>query len=179
MKYLNLGCGDRFHADWDNVDLHPTAPGVLAWNLRERTPYADETFDAVYHSHVLEHFPRQSGFRLLKECHRVLKPGGVVRVGVPALERIVRLYVEALEKASSGEPGWDRKHEWMVMEMFDQCVREYSGGSFGEYLVRGPLPSREFILEMWGTYGADLLKGFEARHDTGEVEQSESKRAWS
>jgi SAM-dependent methyltransferase len=177
MRYLNLGCGDRFHPDWENLDLYPTSPAVRAWDLRKKTPFADETFDVVYHSHVLEHFPRRLGFALLQECHRVLKPGGAIRVAVPDLERIARLYVEALDKASNGVPGWDRKHEWMITEMYDQCVREHSGGSFADYHFYGSPPDFEFILERWGTYGTESARGL---LDQGLRQPSgpPPKRAW-
>ena len=31
-------------------------PGVIAWALRRRLPFDDNTFEVVYHSHILEHF---------------------------------------------------------------------------------------------------------------------------
>jgi predicted SAM-dependent methyltransferase len=179
MKYLNLGCGDRLHPDWENVDLYPTGPGVRVCDLRKRTPYGDETFDLVYHSHVLEHFPRQAAFGLLQECHRVLKRGGVIRVVVPELERIARLYLEALDKAAQGEPGWDHNYEWMVMEMFDQCVREGSHGAFVEYCQQDPIPNPDFILQRYGAYGNTFLEGFRRRQPAPKAVPSGSQKAWA
>jgi predicted SAM-dependent methyltransferase len=179
MKYLNLGCGDRFHPDWENVDLYPTGPGVRVCDLRKKTPYADETFDLVYHSHVLEHFPRQAAFNLLQECHRVLRRGGVIRVVVPELERIARLYIEALDKASKGEPGWEHNYEWMVMEMYDQCVREGSWGAFVEFCQQDPIPNPDFILRRWGSYGRGFLEGFRHKQPVAKAPPSGSPgRAW-
>jgi predicted SAM-dependent methyltransferase len=177
-QYLNLGCGDRFHPDWENVDLYPTGPGVRVYDLRNRTPYADGTFDVVYHSHVLEHFPKQAAVAFLRECQRVLKPGGVIRVAVPDLERIARLYLEALEKASSGEPGWGNNHEWMVMEMFDQCVRDGPCGAFVEYFERGPIPNWDFIVQRWGSYATRFLEDFRRSDPSRESPRSTSERAW-
>jgi len=178
MKYLNLGCGDRFHPDWENVDLYPTGPGVRVCDLRKKTPYPDETFDVVYHSHVLEHFPRRAAFNLLLDCYRVLKHGGVVRVVVPDLEQITRLYLEALERASKGEPGWNHNYEWMVMEMYDQCVREGSNGEFVEYCLQDPIPNPDFIRSRLGVYGDAFLEGFRRTQPAPAVVPVKSGTAW-
>lgn len=179
MKYLNLGCGDRFHPDWENVDLYPHAPGVRVCDLlRTKTPYPDGIFDVVYHSHVLEHFPKQAALTFLRECHRVLRSGGVVRIAVPDLERIARLYLESLEKASSGVPGWDHNYEWMVMEMLDQCVREGPCGAFVEYFRQDPIPNWDFILQRWGTAASAFLEDFRQRNPPGQSSPSRNGRAW-
>src|ERR1700676_4603594 len=115
MKYLNVGCGYRFHLAWENVDFQPTGPSVRVCNLRKGIPYPEATFDVVYHSHVLEHFPKSMALGFLRDCHRVLKEGGVIRVVVPDLERIARLYLETLEKASRGDSGWPENYDWMVL----------------------------------------------------------------
>jgi len=148
--HLNLGCGDRFHPDWENVDFYPTGPNVRVHDLYKPLPYATGTFDAVYHSHILEHFPRQQAFSLLRECNRVLRPGGIIRVAVPDLERICRLYLETLEKASAGEPEWAENYEWMVMELFDQCVREETCGALTDYFRKNP--NMDFVVQRWGSY---------------------------
>lgn len=149
-RYLNLGCGQRFHPDWENLDFVAKAPGVRAHDLREGIPFSDSSFDVVYHSHLLEHFPRQAAGKLLRECHRVLKPGGIVRVAVPDLEQIGRLYIEALEKSLAGDRNWQARYEWILLEMYDQTVREKPGGEMLEYAVRGPMPEKEFVTARLG-----------------------------
>jgi SAM-dependent methyltransferase len=134
------------------VDFQRTAPNVRAHDLRNGIPYADATFDVVYHSHILEHFSKASAPVFLLECHRVLKPRGVIRVVVPDLEVIVRLYLEALEKASQGIPGWAENYDWMLLEMYDQAVREHSGGSCNEYYRQEPVPNWDFV---YGRVGAE------------------------
>jgi SAM-dependent methyltransferase len=150
VKALNLGCGHRAHPSWENLDLVPAMPIVRAHDLRKGIPYSDGTFDVVYHSHLLEHFPKQVGFGFLKECHRVMKSGGVVRVAVPDLEHIARTYLAALEKASLGLPGWRENYEWMILELLDQMVRISPGGLCREYLRQNPVPNSDFIYDRWG-----------------------------
>lgn len=149
-RYLNLGCGYRFHSDWENVDFYSSSPNVHVCDLREGIPYPDAAFDAVYHSHVLEHFPKHFAPKFLRECNRVLRPGGVVRVVVPDLERIARLYIEALERASRGESGWPENHEWMLLEMYDQAVRESSEGAAEQFFHKQAIPNWDFVYGRWG-----------------------------
>ena len=82
-RMLNLGCGLRFHPDFINVDLHAFNEDVVSQDITGPLRFEDNAFDVVYHSHLLEHLSRQNGAKFLKECHRICKPGGVIRVVVP------------------------------------------------------------------------------------------------
>lgn len=61
-------------------------------NLLYGLPFGDCTVDFLYSSHFLEHLSRSAGRALLMECLRVLKPGGVLRIAVPDLERAWHMY---------------------------------------------------------------------------------------
>jgi SAM-dependent methyltransferase len=148
--YLNLGCGRRFHSDWENLDFSAPSTAVRAHDLRKGIPFPDESFDVVYHSHVLEHFSKQTARSFLQECHRVLRRGGVSRVAVPDLEKIAQLYLEALEKASLEIPGWKENYDWMMLEIYDQAVREQPGGACYEYYRQAPIPNWDFVLQRVG-----------------------------
>src|SRR5271166_2578243 len=80
---LNVGCGRRVHDDWVNLDLVAHLPGVIPHDIRRGLPFRDNSFSAVYHSHVLEHLRRSSAHAFLRECYRVLAQGGILRVAVP------------------------------------------------------------------------------------------------
>ena len=86
INYLNVGCGKKFHPAWTNVDMASSSPHVEVHNLLHGFPYPDNQFDIVYHSQVLEHVPKDKAPAFVRECLRVLKPGGVLRVVVPDLE---------------------------------------------------------------------------------------------
>jgi len=167
----------RFHPNWDNVDFQQTGPTVRAHDLRKGIPYKEELFNAVYHSHVLEHFPRNEGKRFLRECYRVLRRGGVVRVAVPDLEGIVRVYLEKLEKVSHGEPGSADDYDWMLLEMYDQAIREEPCGGFAEYVRRDPIPNWDFVTKRWGTFAETAVQGIR-KASTGR-DSSRTRIAWS
>jgi SAM-dependent methyltransferase len=68
-------------------------PHVRYLNITKRLPFADQSVDAVYFSHVLEHLHLDEGRRLLAECYRILKPDGIIRVLVPDTEYFLNNYL--------------------------------------------------------------------------------------
>ncbi len=152
--YLNLGCGRRFHSGWVNIDLSSPGPEVVQHDLRQGIPFPDQSCDAIYHSHLLEHIPQEEVLAFLKECQRVLKSRGVLRVVVPDLETICRLYLEKLHGALAGDPMAAADCEWMRIELLDQMARDTSGGRMGRELQRTDLPNRVFVLQRIGGAGA-------------------------
>ena len=70
----------------------------------------------------------------MNECYRVLRQKGILRVAVPDLERIALIYLKALEKANSGSHEWAANYDWILLEMFDQTVRNQPGGEIRTFL---------------------------------------------
>lgn len=125
MTKLNLGCGLVTPADWINIDgswkaLTAKSPffkillgltgekalsvwpsNVRVHDLRKGLPFAGGSVDVVYASHILEHFYTDEALVLLKECKRVLRPGGICRVVVPDLRGMAAKYFRS-EIAADG-----------------------------------------------------------------------------
>jgi Methyltransferase domain len=150
VRALNLGCGARFHPDWVNLDIQPVAPEIIKWDLHGELPFPEKSFDAVYHSHVLEHFSRADGLRLLQSCRRVLRQNGILRVAVPDLERIARAYLQAMEGCLAGDETWKKRYDWVLLEMYDQANRDAPGGEMMAYARQESLPDREYVIERVG-----------------------------
>jgi predicted SAM-dependent methyltransferase len=54
-------------------------------------PFGRAVFDYVYSEHLIEHLPYNDGKFMLRECHRVLRPGGKIRIATPDLRKLVGL----------------------------------------------------------------------------------------
>jgi predicted SAM-dependent methyltransferase len=151
IELLNLGCGNRFHRDWVNVDFVSNDALVREYDLRRGIPYSDNRFNGVYHSHVLEHFTKEQGSYFIKECYRVLKPEGIVRVVVPDLEQIARNYLDALRNVTEDSTNLNSAaYEWSVAELLDQIVRESSGGEIKKIWSQETIINEQQIISRVG-----------------------------
>ena len=61
-------------------------------DLATGIPLKDSVADYIFSSHFLEHLFRKDAEHLLRECHRVLKNDGVLRISIPDLEYAISLY---------------------------------------------------------------------------------------
>ena len=156
-KFLNLGCGNRFHPDWTNINCTSTNVDVIAHDLTQGIPFPDESFDVVYHSHLLEHFPKSQAPLFVQECYRVLRHQGIVRIAVPDLEQIIRSYILVLEQALSSPHEDTSNYTWILLELFDQSIRNQSGGDMATYLHQVNIPNEAFILKRLGAEAKNLI----------------------
>jgi predicted SAM-dependent methyltransferase len=89
---LHLGAGPNIIKGWKNYDIEPYPDGIFC-DLRNPLPHKDNTVDMIFSEHVIEHFTKTQGEALLRECYRVLKPGGAMRIGWPGLELLLKAYI--------------------------------------------------------------------------------------
>lgn len=107
MQLLNVGCGSVRNPDpWINLDelhaqLRPGSPerinldketNYVDHKLPEIMPFKEGTFDGILCSHVIEHFDCQDSVKILEDCRRVLKIGGLLVVSVPDAEYFRTVY---------------------------------------------------------------------------------------
>ena len=92
MKKLHLGCGGHILRGWDNLDRN-TAHGAIECDLTKQLPYPKESVSHVFSEHFIEHLDEVEGMRLLRQCYRVLIPGGVIRITCPDLQQYVEAYL--------------------------------------------------------------------------------------
>jgi predicted SAM-dependent methyltransferase len=166
LNYLNIGCGTKFHKDWVNIDMASDSPYVIRYNLLNGLPFEDEKFDVVYHSQVLEHFTKDDATVFLKECYRVLKPNGIIRIVVPDLENIVDEYKKYLNENLTGPSEISiANYDWILLEMYDQTVRNHWGGKMAEYLEQPEIINEKYILERIGFVGRTIREQCKSRNN--------------
>ena len=88
-KALDLGCREQYWTEKlkargyevVSVDLEPQNPSVLRVDANDLLRFADETFDLVWCTEVIEHVVNPAF--TLGEINRVLKPGGKLLLSTP------------------------------------------------------------------------------------------------
>jgi len=116
---LNLGCGYFCREGFVNVDRDPDSPADVIHDLdRFPYPFADDSFDYIEMSHVLEHLEHTA--EAMSEISRILRPGGMVRIRVPHFSR--------------GFTHWDHKRGFDVT--FPYYFNEGMSGGFTHVSLR-------------------------------------------
>jgi SAM-dependent methyltransferase len=157
MLILNLGCGikvsanpDVINVDWSmyfrlkNPFFYKLAPlildserllrfnalpnNVMPYNLAKGIPFASNSVDVVYHSHLLEHLDRNVAQIFLSEIKRVLKIGGILRIVVPDLHILCQTYLDHIAEAEADPREADR-HDEYVARIIEQSVRKEAFGT--------------------------------------------------
>ena len=89
---VNLGSGNKRIGDHINVDLRvlpKTDIGATVTSL----PFPSSSVDSIICSDVLEHIPRHAIAAALLEWHRVLKPGGTLKIKTPNLRALAAAFL--------------------------------------------------------------------------------------
>jgi predicted SAM-dependent methyltransferase len=91
-KKLNLGCGENVLAGWLNVDFDPLSKEVVYLDATARFPLPDGVFDFIFSEHMIEHISYAHAEHMLRECFRIMKAGGRIRISTPDLKFLMELY---------------------------------------------------------------------------------------
>lgn len=105
MKYLNVGCGTHYATGWVNTDVwedHATKPDVLVESGKPY-PFEDNTFDAIFLGHVLEHMDWTEVGGFLEDMNRIAKPDAPVLAVGPDVYRTIKRWQKNQEPWSMVE----------------------------------------------------------------------------
>jgi len=130
---LHIG-GETVKDGWKIVDIKPL-PGVdFIGSATDLSVFADATVDEIYGSHIYEHLSySEEVLKAFTEAYRVLRPGGMIKLGVPDLEVLCRLFLS---------PELTREEKFWVSRLiyggqtdpWDFHKGGYSGELLGEFL---------------------------------------------
>lgn len=114
VRKLQIGAGPNTLEGWLNTDYVPSHRGVIFLNATKRFPFEDRSFDYVFSEHQIEHLTYKEGLFMLRECHRILKTGGRIRIATPDLETLISLYTPNKSDIQQ------RYIKWII----DKCIPE-------------------------------------------------------
>ena len=122
MNLLNLACGgtrgSKEHG-WLNIDTfdgsHNPQEIFLACDLSKGIPQSDNSADGIYCSHFYEHLTAPEALILTKECYRVLKPRGILRISVPDTEKFYNL---SMNHCTDWQEPTPEQSDWMEIALF-------------------------------------------------------------
>jgi len=91
LTRLHVGCGSRKVAGWLNCDIVESDFDIdLAANS---WPFEGQQFEAIVAQQTIEHFDFDPvGLRIMRECYRIMKPGGRIWLSCPDLAKMCRAY---------------------------------------------------------------------------------------
>jgi SAM-dependent methyltransferase len=99
---INLGCGQDIKNGWLNIDLFVPAIDctlcrdtvLMSYDLRLGLPLESHSCSFIYSSHFFEHLEFRHGLKLMRDCQRVLRPGGTFRLSLPDYRQIFSAYIQ-------------------------------------------------------------------------------------
>jgi predicted SAM-dependent methyltransferase len=92
VRKLQIGANVCVMQGWLNTDLYPQSIRSVTLDATKRFPFSNASFDYVFSEHQLEHISYEDALIMLSECHRILRPGGKIRIALPSLDRILQLF---------------------------------------------------------------------------------------
>lgn len=90
---INLGSGHWKFESWVNVDLDLDSRPDVCVDLAGGLPFRDGCADFMHTEDFIDQLDLLQAGRFLRECHRILKPGGVIRILTPDVEQLTHLYL--------------------------------------------------------------------------------------
>ena len=89
---LHIGCGYHPLAGWLNTDLIPRSDAVMRLDAARPFPFPSHTFAYAHSEHLIGSLSLPDAAHMLRECWRVLAPGGKMRISTPDLAFLIDLY---------------------------------------------------------------------------------------
>lgn len=137
---LQVGGGKRYLKGFVNLDLFK--PADVIWDCRYGLPFPDNKFKFIFSEHFLEHIDFPVSVKLvLKEIHRVLKPGGELLIGVPDGGRVIKAYYKNDKKFMNMLQRYAYKRQLPV--------EIYGNIDLVNYIFRDQLNNPNYTIHYW------------------------------
>lgn len=99
---LNIGCGSKILKGYINCDIednHSKVKPDVVCDMGGELPFDNGYADEIICIHALEHFPFWKHENILREFRRILKPGGLLVIEVPCMDKVIQHFLRSAEEA--------------------------------------------------------------------------------
>jgi predicted SAM-dependent methyltransferase len=121
---LHVGCGKIYLDGWINIDLDSDTADMKL-DVTEVLPFEDSSCELIYSEHMLEHLTVEQGVAFLKECLRVLKKDGVLRIAMPSLDRLIQRSCDGTWRDAEWLSWPQYRHVTTRAQMLNMAFREW------------------------------------------------------
>lgn len=105
LKLLNIGCGPYPKPEFINLDYSWNPSIDICWDIAKKSyPLESGSLEGIFTEHCLEHIEFHETLKNFYEFHRLLKPGGIVRIVVPDGEIYLDIYQRRKDGATELMP---------------------------------------------------------------------------
>jgi predicted SAM-dependent methyltransferase len=140
LEYLQVGSGGNCPTTFINLDYHWRPSVDLCWDIKRGLPFRSASFSGIFTEHCIEHlslFESDFGLagpcaKLIAECHRVMRPGAIIRIVVPDAQ----LYLETYFHRAQGDatklfPYETAKSDWLPILHVNRVFYDGRGSPSG------------------------------------------------
>lgn len=134
LRFAYLLSAARERLTFEEFHLRLRSGVFIQSDVTVRIPLAADMADVVYTAHMIEHLYRDDAERLLHEMHRVLRPGGILRINVPSLDDVLAKFAQGETEAAldevfarnrSDEQGWYSRHRYLYdFPLLERLLKE-------------------------------------------------------
>ena len=141
MIKLNLGSGIDKKDGWTSIDFNLDYLPHVQWDLRKLPlPFEDASAELIYVGMTLSQLTPIEGQALLKDCARLLCPGGWIRIFCMDFEEWQRLWVadDKRYKKSEFTPAerhyyWSRRYKWELIYDRTTAIKYLTAAGFTNF----------------------------------------------
>lgn len=127
-RCIELGAGDLARPEgWLTTDLKPSRD-ALQLDVTRPFPIEDGSFDYIYSQHMIEHLDFGAGRFMLRECFRILKPGGTIRIVTPSIGFLIGLF------SSDRQELTDRYIQWSTETFVQSAPKPMPSVAFNNFV---------------------------------------------
>jgi predicted SAM-dependent methyltransferase len=113
-----IGCGGWVLDGWLCTDIVPRPPSIMFMDATKRWPMPSESVQYVVSEHMLTMVPYDAGLAVLAEAHRVLVPGGILRISAANLD-VIRLLPDSSDSDVREYVRWSNRRYGTAAERAD------------------------------------------------------------